>query len=427
MNNYMDIKNYIFEGYIYRTFSIFKVNVTFRTLMEKEKVIITGYQSNFDTYFSFNKIIKLLSLSIIEINGEAIEENIESILEGFHINFIMILYNCYKQLFERLDKSIESFNNFLKEEDSKIRWISFKQGYKFSDDKLNNIQEYWIYHNTKQDENEQYDTNKNLSDYIISHITHASINPKSYIQRIQSQKASEEANTKFTVDLNGDLKDTFKKRENETEDECAKRVKENLLERMDGLDEHDKIVLNSEIEKLKTFLRAKKIKYERVLTPDQIKLQNKKSQNLKVGDRQKTIMDDEVVKEAIAKNPFVVNNIDYSEILNFKAFSGISILKRQEVFKEIMEEENTQEIYETKYKELQKLEDEKAKSQISEMDDHDRAVKAYEDRVRDDVKKKEKDNIILNSDSKNIKLKDLIKNKGVDAKNIRIKDLQEME
>lgn len=440
-----DVKQLIFEGFLYDTITLNGVSITLRTLYEHERKEIIGYQATDNSSFNLKIIIKTIAKSIIEVNHDIIQNNnLLEIVEQFNLRMVIVLYDFYKIIYDRVEKCFENYKEFFESNESRYRWITFKRGYTFHKLSLNGLQEAWINYNENQDKIDDFNVSRNLSDYVISHVTHATINPKSYVQRMKTEKASEgndeNLDNSGRVDLNSDLKENLLRHEKETDEQYNIRLREFMQNKLDGKDDHDDIVANMEVEKFRTLLRQRKLKLNK---DSEVKPTVVVSNKLKVGEKIEVTMENETLKKKIENNPYFHNNIDYTDILSYKAFANID---KDLIFKQIMEEPDTEKIYNTNMEQLKNAEEALYKRQVNAEDEHDRLIREYEEKRATDAKplaeKKietvnfEKRDIKVgyrqNSESVDVvpderskmKLKDLLQG---DIKNMKIKNLNEME
>jgi len=336
---YMDyLKDLIFEGSYEKDFLIDKYQFTIGTLYaldEKNVFKISKYMSG--QAGSVKMMIEVLSTTIRAINGYRLSEDVvRNFLNQITFTFIVFLYDCYKEVnsFPNLEKD---YNNFIKTHESSRRWELYKLGYKFSNSNLNSLQQSWLYYQSQEQKNQTLEKNIKIADYVINHITHATINPKSYVKFINSKKDEGTIDENKTHDLVKDLFQDLKVKEGETKVQADIRVRKDLAEQLKTKDDHDLAMKEHNLECFKNSIRKYKLSRGQSVRPTVVI--GKKKKHIEIGLRQSSTLDDaEVVKE-LKENPYFVDNVNYENLINCKAF--IDIEDKQAIFEAIIEEKDS--------------------------------------------------------------------------------------
>jgi hypothetical protein len=339
-------------------------------------------------------LVEVISNAIFAINNKKLKrEEIKSVIFGFSFSLVLKIYEAYIELYNKIQADVEKyFENFLKINDSKIRWELFKHGYKFLEP-LNKWQEMWVFCNVQAEKRDHFDQMLNFSDYIINHITHATINPKSYVNSTKNKRSeNKELEQKKAVDLNKSIFDELKVKEDETFKEAEERSQEFLEKKLNTDDEHDIAIKTIELEHLKRLLRnRKKNKYLKTKAKPTVILGQK---GIKVGMKQSFTLDDSSIVDDEQSRKYLHNNVNYLDIMSEKAF--FNILNKDDIFKEIMAEEMIIE-------------------EITEKQDQ-------EEKIKEEDQKKEKNH----SNQPRTTIRDLLQKKGLDIKDMKQISLKEL-
>jgi len=340
-----ELKQIIFNGHFEGFFSCLEFTVCLSSLDAKDSqeiAVKTSFVKNKQDNICF--IVDLLSRSIKSINGDKFENRneLKSKLWKCSNSLIFVLYDCYRQLIDGLSTDIQtSFDKFVETHESKKRWELFKLGYKFSDH-LSALQESWIYWNVQNDKKESFDKQFSLAKYISHRIGHAVVNPKSYVQTLKTENNMQKTEQDENLDLSNhqDLsKSVFEKLVSKKKESDNKGAKEVWNKAIESQDNHDEFVREQEIIRFKNAIRRRKL--SRFVSKKPTAVINP---NINVGYVQESYLDSEEANKINESNPYIINGMNYKDILTSKAAADIK--NKMDIFHEVINEEYSSKILE---------------------------------------------------------------------------------
>ena len=307
----MILHDLIFNGSYKQDFILGEYTFTLSTLSIEDEENISNLEkeksSKLDDVFF---VISVLSKTIIAIN-KLQSHNLYNLLLNFPINYLLKIYEKYKDLTELILKEIDTnFVEFAKSRESEIQWELVKLGYvKYSN--LSNLQKSWIYLRRQIEKNEEFEKQYNIAKYIVSHITHAQINPKSYVTMVRQQKQNEDLENMQKTGQHNDLNRDVFQSVLDINEQDPKLAEQTFLDSINNKDEHDLIILEYTKELFKSALRQKR----------NVKKTIVKKPNIKIGLKQESILDSGVVVDKI----FIRDGINYEIVFKDKFFTDIPL------------------------------------------------------------------------------------------------------
>jgi hypothetical protein len=325
----MDVlKDLIFSGHVTKEVLIHDVAFIFTTLSKNDELEMDLLEKQKRTKLgNVQFIIKLLvkvihSIGYIQFNKEALKE----LLEAFPLNFLLSLYVFYKDFTDSIIQEVNTnFVDFINSKESDVQWEVLKMGFLWPQP-LTSLQETWIFYRKQLDENKEFEKYFNLSKYIISHITHAQLNPKSYINMIKQEKHQEEVKElKESGDYNDVTKQYFDKILGEKDKTKAKELfDKSIVEK----DEHDLIFIEYYKDLFKKSIRNRRnVKHT---------IKNMKKPDIEVGYKQEVFFEKEQSK---INSQFIRDNVNYEDIFKDSLFADLSMDIKIQLFDEVMNEE----------------------------------------------------------------------------------------
>lgn len=315
----------IFLGKVKKNFTICDVIFTFSTLSKKDENELDLNKQN-TTYDKIDFIIKILIKSIVCINySEKTQRQMEIILYLLPLNFLIKLYDGYKSLSSMVIADVnKSFVEFLNSQESDIQWEVLKTGFLF-EQPLNDVQKSWIYYRSLIEKNKEFEQNFSLTKYAISHITHATINPKTYVNMMKKEQQQEEMKNLQDSGAYVDLaKDYFDQVFASIKDE--KKVAEIFRSSIEHKDEHDLIVFEQAKIEFKNTIRYRRNR--------RFTIEQQKRPNIIIGQKQEFTLDAKVETSI-----FVRGGVNYEDIIKSKQFFDISYEIKMQLLEEVLLED----------------------------------------------------------------------------------------
>jgi len=370
-----DVRSLIFEGFLKETVTINNdLVVVIRTLsLAEENFVVESYENLSDNY-NLLAALDTLQKSIYSINGCRITKQCSSVIRDWPRQIVVKLFNIYLKLTNRARETIQSVKDFIKTDESRLRWSVIKMtntslnsatitGNTEWDSKgLSYVQQIWIFLNQQNDSLEQNKLDWSRVEYMTDSIC-SFVNPKA-MRQIQNKKKllkdeeeqkqrreniqEMQANAKDKVMIENsadDLFDSLARKENESPQKYRERVSKSLVKAFTE-DEHDRIVREHEEYLFSKRLRIKKenarrskLLYERRKADTVINMPKRKDINVAF-EMVSTIGTNEELSNAIQHeektNSNFVNGINYSDIVSITSFSMLK--NKNKIFNEIVNE-----------------------------------------------------------------------------------------
>lgn len=323
------LRDLVFSGKFKKNFVLNGVIFTFSTLSKADEEEITFLEKRKKTHFNtINFVFNILNKTIVKINNFDISKNdLYEIIQKLPLIYIVKLYDGYKDFSSLVVTEINTkFFDFLNSTESDIQWEVLKAGFLF-EQPLNEIQKSWIYYRKQLEKNKEFEQQFQLSKYIISHITHASINPKTYVNMIKKEQHQEEAKK---LQDQGEYKDLAKEYFDEilSSRKDEKKVNEVFKKSIEEKDEHDLIIFECSKDEFKNTIR-----YRRNL---RFTKQKQKKPDIVIGYKQEVTLES---NQDIKINIFVRENVNYEDIFKSKQFFDLPMELKFQLLEEVLLEE----------------------------------------------------------------------------------------
>lgn len=375
MEMFDDIKSLIFDGCLKQTIKFKDFFVVIRTLSPAEESFVIDTYKDLPNDYNLMAAIDTMQRVVYSINGCKITDECRNKIQDWPRHLIIKIFNQYLTLVSRAKNSVKLINDFIKTDDSRLRWTVLKTtksslnsavitgNSEFESKGLSYIQQIWVYLNEQQDLYEENKRDWSKVEYMTDSIC-TFVNPKA-MRQIQGKKKLEQEQQQLTeqrkeitqIQTNSkekimienkadELFDSLTRKPGEAVLDYNNRVKSSVIQAFSE-DEHDKIVREHEESQFIKELRIKKENSRRAKILHQKKLSNAIiinlppppgiqvgfNQSVTIGDDEKY---DEIQQQESQNNIYYVNGVDYSEILNITSFS---MLKNKDIiFKEIANE-----------------------------------------------------------------------------------------
>ena len=372
-----DIKSLIFEGCLKQTIRFKDFFVVIRTLSPAEEVFVIDTYKDLPSDYNLMAAIDTIQRVIYSINGCKITDEYRHKIQDWPRAIIIKIFNQYLKLVVRAKDSVKHINDFIKTDDSRLRWSVLKTtkssinsavitgNSEFESRGLSYVQQIWIYLNQQDDLVEQNKREWTKVEYMTDSIC-TFVNPKA-MKQIQGKKKLEQeqqlineqqkeliqiqkdSNSKEKVMIENkadELFDSLTRKTGESALEYNNRVKSSVIQAF-AEDEHDKIVREHEESMFIKELRIKKENSRRAKILHQKKLSNAIVINMpapvgiQVGFNQSVTMGDDerfeaIEQEEIKNNIYYINGVDYSDIISIVSFNMLK--NRDKILNEIANE-----------------------------------------------------------------------------------------
>jgi len=375
-NKFKDVQSLIFEGCIKETIKINNdLVVVIRTLsLAEENFVVESYENLSDNY-NLLAALDTLQKSVYSINGCKITDACSSIIKDWPRQIIIKLFDIYLRLTARAREAIKLVEDFIKTDDSRLRWSVIKStntslnsvtitgNPEWNAKGLSYIQQIWIYLNQQNDLLEQNKLDWSRVEYMTDSIC-SFVNPKAMRQiqnkkkmlkdeeemkqkREDTQNMQKELKDNIMIENSADeLFDSLERKSNESAKDYRDRISKSLVKAF-AEDEHDKIVREYE-----EYMFSKRLRIQKENARRSKILREKRKENtviidvpqkhdIPVGYQQiSTIGSDEdlldVIRQEEENNPYFINGVNYSEIVEITAFSMLK--NKDKILNEIANE-----------------------------------------------------------------------------------------
>jgi len=365
MNNKFNYtKSLIFDGYIKTTIKFDNFIIVLRTLSLFEENNVVETYKDLSNDYNLMAITDTVKFAIYSINGCKITNEYRQKVNEWPKQIIIKLFDEYLKLADTARQASKLVTEFIDIDESKLRWSVVKAtklsinsstilGNDFDLSNLLFVQQLWIYLNLQNDLNEKNKLDWKKVEYTSEMIC-MFINPKA-MQKIKHNDKLNEDEEVLQIEKNKDEKvkienveiensadelfDTLNKKSNESISEHKNRVAKSLMKAFSE-DEHDRIVREFEEKEFIKELRIKKENARRSKIVYEKKIINAiviepKNNNLNVGFHQSSNLENDFENEILV-GEWIVNNIDYSDIVNITSFSMLK--NKNEIFYNITNE-----------------------------------------------------------------------------------------
>lgn len=351
-----NLSELIFDNYCFHEFELLGINFILRSLKTDERERIFRKYKYFSKNQNISLILEILSNSLMYINGLEFEkEKHKHFLSFFSLKIILKIFEEYQKNESKIENSSKFIDYYIETRDSRSSWIVFKTCSRITDPfsikKLNQYQYYWILMNSFKDSFEEEKRIWSKVEYMTNSIC-AFVNPKAFrkskdqMSIVEQLEESEdkskkkiieefEQGEKIEVKESNDVFSSLEKMQNESEEEHESRVNILMEKTLKGelVDEHDRLVRDSELEFLKKFLREKRTQV--LVEREVFKRQGTKFDSVDV-------LENEVLKiqlEEDKKKGFFFEDFSYLEIVRMRDFVTIPKNEKEKAFEEVMQEE----------------------------------------------------------------------------------------
>lgn len=371
-HKFSDIKDLVFEGFLKETIKFNDLVVVIRTLgVAEESQVIETYE-NLPNEYNLLAAADTVQCAIYSINGCKITDDVKKLVRNWPKQIIIKIFEVYLTLASRVREATKLINEFIKTDESKLRWTVIKTtktslnsvtitgNSELESKGISYIQQIWIYLNQQNDLIERNTLDWAKVEYMTDSIC-TFVNPKA-MQQIQGKKKLQQeeqmmkeqreevakiqtdSKEKLMIENSADeLFDALTRKPGESMLDYQKRVGQSVAKAFTE-DEHDKIVREWEEYQFTKQLRIKKENTRRAKILHENKMTNAividvpraAPQSIIVGFSQVSNIGDDIVDVQEEKGPWIVNNIDYSEIVSITSFSMLK--NRDQIFKEITSE-----------------------------------------------------------------------------------------
>lgn len=393
-DRFSDIKDLVFDGFLKETIKFNDLVVVIRTLGVAEESQVVETYENLPNEYNLLAAADTIQYAIYSINGCKITDDAKKLIRNWPKQIIIKIFEVYLTLASRVREATKLINEFIKTDESKLRWTVIKTtksslnstaitgNQELESNGLSYIQQIWIYLHQQDDLIEHNKLDWAKVEYMTDSIC-TFVNPKA-MQHVQSRKKLQQeeqmlrekrdevtkiqtdSKEKLMIENSADeLFDALTRKPGESVLDYQNRVGQSVAKAFTE-DEHDKIVREYEEYQFIKQLRIKKENTRRAKILHERKMTNaividvpKTPAGMIVGFHQVSTIGDDVVDVQEIKGQWVVNNIDYSEVVQITSF--IMLKNRDQIFKEVTNEseEDT-----TKYIEEYLREEEQEKSEV---------------------------------------------------------------
>lgn len=348
----------VFDNYCIHEFELLGFNFVLRSLRSDEREKIFRKYRNFSNKLNVSLILEILSYSLMYIDGLDFEkEKHKHFLNFISLKIILKIFEEYQKNEEKIEKSSKFIDYFVETRDSRNSWMIFKTCSRITDPfsikKLNQYQYYWILMNTFRDSFEEEKREWSRVEYMTNTIC-AFTNPKafqkskSHMSIVEQLEKNEDTTKrkivedleqgKETSEVQQESKDVFSslgKMSGETQEEHERRVNLLMERSLNGelVDEHDRVVRQSEINSFKEALRKKRI---------QILVEREAFKRRGIKFDSSDVLENEIIKiqlEEDKKKGFFFEDFSYLEIVKMRDFGAIPKKEKEKAFEEVMQEE----------------------------------------------------------------------------------------
>ncbi|MDO8640287.1 MAG: hypothetical protein Q7R33_01985 [Nitrosarchaeum sp.] len=371
-DKFTDINSLIFEGCLKETIKFDNFVVVVRTLFVAEEDNVIEIYKHLPQNYNLLAVADTIKSAIYLINGCKIPEDNEfrHIIYDWPKQIILKIFAIYLELVKRSRAAIKLLQDFIKTDESKLRWSVLKAtktslnsavitgNNDFSDKGLSYLQQVWIYLNEQEDKVADNKHEWSRVEYMTESIC-AFINPKAMRQIHGQKKMQEEQLIEDKKEENMQLKDdapiientadklfdSIQKRSDETTAEYRKRMQNSIVEAFTE-DEHDKIVREIEETEFRKQLRIKKENARRSKILREKRFENsviidvpQAPNGLQVGFHQVSTFDDVSGENTIVvqeTGQYIINDVDYSDVIEITSF--LMLRNRDQILQEVANE-----------------------------------------------------------------------------------------
>jgi len=322
------LKDLVFTGKVKKNFTICDFSFTFSTLSKKDEEEIEYLEKQKKLHsHTVHFVVEILIKTIVRINYiELCKDDIKKILYSLPLAFLIKLYNGYKTFNTSIITEINSnFVEFLNSKESDMQWEILRAGFLW-EQPLNEIQKSWIYYRKQIEKNKEFESQYHLAKYIISHVTHATINPKTYVNMIRKEQHQENAKE---LQEQGEYTDLTKEYFDQilASKKDPEKVNEIFKNSIDNKDEHDLAMLEHSKQVFKS-----EIRYRRNM---RFTMAKQKRPDIVVGYKQES----STLDGKVATSIFIRDGINYEDIFKDKKFFDLTYEMKMQLFEEVLLED----------------------------------------------------------------------------------------
>lgn len=349
------ISDLIFDSYITREFEIAGHYFVIRSLTTKEREDISRKFSYLSNKYNIMLILELLSSTLLYLDGyEFDKEKHKNFIFMLNSKVVLKIYEEYNKMEEEIQEVSKFIDHYIQTKDSRNMWTVFKTCSRISDPfsirQLNQYQYYWIIYNVFKDNLEQEKKSWSKVEFMTNSIC-AFINPKGFkkansgssiVEQLEEKEDSEKKKEveeledieKVEVVQSNDVFSSMQRQQDEDTDQYETRVNALMERTLNGelVDEHDRIVRESEVSFLKKFLREKRIKT----------LVDRELYARRGIEFEGTVLENEASKiqlEEQKQKGFFHDDFSYLDVVMMKDFAAVSKKEKQQAFDEVMSEQ----------------------------------------------------------------------------------------
>jgi len=326
----MILNDLIFSGKYSASFTILGFSFTFTTLSlsdEREIAILEQQRKSRADNILF--IIDILSRTITAIqNTKFTKRQRVLILQEIPVSLLIKLYEKYKQIADEIIKDVDAnFLEFAKSRESDIQWELQKLGYLWPQP-LTTLQQSWIYLRKQLEINENFERQYNLAKYVVSHVTHATINAKSYVNMIKQQQHQEEAQRLQESGNYNDLSRQMFSEILQIHEKDPRKAEEMFCNSLHEKDDHDREMIAHALILFKNGIRNKRHTKTTIAS-------NRVKPNVHVGMKQNVVIDN---GKPVQDMRYIRDNINYIDIFKDKYFIDLTEEEKFKAFEEVLAE-----------------------------------------------------------------------------------------
>lgn len=350
------LSDLIFDSYVEQEFDILDYHFVLRSLTTKEREDISRRYRHLSSKYNIKIILEMLTYSIQYINGLTFDRIKHGyFVYRFNSKLLLKIYEEYRKLDTIVEESSKFIDYYIESKESRNMWSVFKTCSRIQDTfsirNLNQYQYYWIIMNVLKDSLEDEKKSWSKVEYMTNAIC-AFINPKAFkkaksqmgiVEQLEQQEDKtkqhivEELETgkKQVVIETNDVFSSMERQNEESDEDYEYRVNILMEKTLKGelVDEHDRLVRESEIKFLKKFLREKRI---------QVLVEREIHARRGITFDSTEALENEALRiqlEEDKEKGFFHDDFSYLEIIKMKDFAAVSIKEKQQAFEEVMSEE----------------------------------------------------------------------------------------
>jgi hypothetical protein len=351
------LSDLVFDSYVTIESEVLGHEFVFRSLKTSEREEISRKYKRLSNKYNIKLVLDILSISLLYVDGfEISREQSEFLLSRLSSRLVLIFYREYQKLDSSIFESSKFIDYYVETRDSRNMWIVFKTCSRvvdpFSIRKLNQYQFYWVVMNSHKDLFEEEKRLWAKTEYMTNSIC-AFVNPKAFrkskgqmgiVEQLEEQE--DKSKQKIVEELekgeeikeveSNDVFSSMNRLEGESEEQHETRVNVLMEKTLNGelVDEHDRIVRNSEIDSFKKLLREKRVQ---VLVEREVF----RRQGIRFEDSA-SVLENEAMAIELEENKkkgFFHEDFSYLEIVRMKDFAAVSKSEKEKAFDEVMSED----------------------------------------------------------------------------------------